>query len=57
MIVVNEETGPAVAPPAFFAVTCQKYVVPLANVAGANAAVVRSVATTGGGLMVPKLTS
>src|SRR5689334_1993749 len=55
--VVNDVTGPDVAPAAFRAVTFQKYVVLLASEAGANDAAVRPMATIDGGLVIPNATS
>ena len=55
--VVKLQTGPGVVPPLLRATTCQKYCVLLASAGGMYVAVVRLLAATGGGLLVPKLTS
>ena len=57
VIVVNDQTAPLVAPLVLCATTCQKYVVPLVSVPVAYDALDRPVETSGGGLVVPKLTS
>ena len=54
--VVKDHTDPDVEPAALFATICQKYVVPAASV-GAYDAAIWPVATGGGGLVVPNLTS
>src|SRR4051812_210249 len=55
--VVNDQTGPVVLPPLFFATTCQKYVVFAESDAGAYEDEVWPVATCGGGFAVPNRTS
>ena len=67
IVVLNDQTGPAVLPALFFAITCQKYVVPhwngmgpipsLHSQCGSNAGDVRSCARSGGGFVVPNLMS
>ena len=55
--VVKDQIAPGVLPPAFFAVTCQKYVVPFLSPDGAYTAEVRPVAAGAGGFVGPKLMS
>src|SRR4051812_16565458 len=55
--VVNDHSGPVVAPELLFATTCQKYVVLFASEGGVYEAPGCAVATCGGGFAVPNRTS
>ena len=56
-VVVNAHVGPAVDPPLFLAMICQKYVVPGVKPEAEYDADVCPVDTWGGGLFVPNFTS
>ena len=55
--VVNDQTGPFVAPAEFRDTTCQKYLVELVSPDGVYDALLLPLTTGGGGFDVPKLTS
>src|SRR5580765_7813679 len=55
--VVNDHTGPVVAPTLLCATICQKYCLLLSKVPGEYDAAACPVVTCGGGLTVPNLTS
>jgi hypothetical protein len=55
--VVNDHTGPLVAPAEFRATICQKYVVAFVKPDGVYDALDVPLATRGGGFVAPNLTS
>ena len=55
--VVNDQTGPFVAPAEFRDTTCQKYLVALVSPGGVYVGLLLPLTTSGGGFDVPKLTS